>query len=107
MDSATIYHVDALIVGRGAAGLTAAAVAQSLGLDVMLVERTDKIGGTTSYSGGTIWIPNNTISMGRGVPDTKEFSRSYISQSLAQHGRKGRESSDARIDAFLDKGPDM
>ncbi len=99
--------VDALIVGSGAAGLTAAAVARSLGLDVILVEKTDKIGGTTSYSGGTIWIPNNTISVGRGVLDTKESSRDYISHSLAQHGRKGRESSDARIDAFLDKGPEM
>lgn len=107
MDSTTIYRVDALIVGSGAAGLTAAAVAQSLGLNVMLVERTDKIGGTTSYSGGTIWIPNNSISMRYKVRDTRTSSRTYMDHSLLQHGTKRPESSDARIDAFLDNGPDM
>lgn len=107
MNSTTIYRVDALVVGSGAAGLTAAAVAQSLGLDIGLIEGTNKIGGTTSYSGGTIWIPNNTISVRNGVHDTKESARNYMDESLMQHGPKGRESSNARIDAFLDKGPEM
>jgi succinate dehydrogenase/fumarate reductase flavoprotein subunit len=107
MATATHFDVDVLVAGTGVTGLTAAVVARSLGLNTLLVERTDKIGGTTSYSGGTVWIPNNMISTRSGVQDTGESARRYLDGVLERYGPRGPGSSDARVDAFLTKGPEM
>src|ERR1700676_5077255 len=50
---------DLLVVGSGAAGLSTAVTAASLGLDVIVVEKEPQIGGTTAWSGGWLWIPRN------------------------------------------------
>src|SRR6516165_11136863 len=54
-------EVDALVVGAGAAGMTAALVSSLEGLDVMLCEKSDRVGGTTATSAGTIWVPHRRI----------------------------------------------
>jgi len=46
-----------LVIGSGAAGLTAALVAATEGARTLLCEKTDLIGGTSARSGGTLWIP--------------------------------------------------
>jgi 3-oxosteroid 1-dehydrogenase len=51
-------EVDVLVVGSGAGGMTAALVAQSSGLESLLVEKTGFYGGSTAISGGGIWAPN-------------------------------------------------
>ena len=50
-------EVDALVVGAGAAGMTAALVGSLEGLDGLLCEKSDRVGGTTATSAGTIWVP--------------------------------------------------
>jgi 3-oxosteroid 1-dehydrogenase len=52
---------DVVVLGAGAAGMTAALVAAtaSKGLRVLLVERAAQVGGSTSRSAGTLWIPGN------------------------------------------------
>ena len=45
-------QVDLLVLGGGAAGMTAALTAAVLGLDVLLVEKTDVVGGTSARSAG-------------------------------------------------------
>ena len=50
---------DVIVLGTGAAGLTAALTAAELGADVGLFEKGATLGGTTVYSGGMIWIPLN------------------------------------------------
>ena len=47
-------EVDALVVGSGAGGMAAALTAREEGLDVLLVEKTDRIGGSTAISGGAL-----------------------------------------------------
>ncbi|KAK2021503.1 FAD binding domain-containing protein [Colletotrichum zoysiae] len=101
------YKVDVLVVGSGAAGLTAAFTATQLGLHTMLIEQTDKIGGTTAYSGGTIWIPENSVSKEAGVDDRYEDACQYLMESLTANGGAGPESSPERIKAFLKHGPVM
>jgi len=50
---------DVVVIGAGAGGMTAAAVAASEGLSVLLIEKTEFVGGTTAWSGGMVWIPAN------------------------------------------------
>ena len=59
-------EVDLLIAGAGPAGMTAALVASLEGLDVLLCEKSDQVGGTGSTSAGTLWIPGNSQSRAAG-----------------------------------------
>ena len=45
----------------GASGMSAALTAAVGGAEVLVLERTDRLGGTTTYSGGALWIPNNRL----------------------------------------------
>ena len=49
-------EVDLLVGGSGAAAMSAAIAAKNQGLTVLIVESTDKWGGTTSISGGGLWF---------------------------------------------------
>src|SRR5690554_6667602 len=46
---------DVIVVGSGVAALFGAAAAASRGLTTCLVEKTDRFGGTSAYSGGAVW----------------------------------------------------
>ena len=57
-----IYH-DLIVVGGGASGLTAAIIAKDFGIDVAIVEGTDRIGKKILATGnGRCNISNNRIS---------------------------------------------
>lgn len=45
---------DVVVIGSGGAGLTCALMAAKAGLDVLLVEKEDSLGGTLSWSGGGV-----------------------------------------------------
>jgi succinate dehydrogenase/fumarate reductase flavoprotein subunit len=57
-DLATDY--DVVVIGAGAGGMTAAAVAATRGLRAIVIEKTGVVGGTTAVSGGMVWAPNST-----------------------------------------------
>ena len=50
-------EVDILIVGSGAAALTAAIVAGKNHADALVIEKSEMYGGTSATSGGVVWIP--------------------------------------------------
>ena len=65
--------VDVLVAGSGGGGVTGAYTAAREGLEVLLVEATDKFGGTTAYSGGGgVWFPCNPVLQRAGTDDTIE-----------------------------------
>jgi succinate dehydrogenase/fumarate reductase flavoprotein subunit len=71
-------EVDLLIAGAGPAGMTAALVASLEGLDVLLCEKSDQVGGTGSTSAGTLWIPGNHQSRKAGFSDSAERAEEYL-----------------------------
>ncbi len=71
-------EVDLLIAGAGPAGMTAALVASLEGLDVLLCEKSSRVGGTGSTSAGTLWIPGNHQSRKAGFDDSAEQAEQYL-----------------------------
>lgn len=89
---------DVLIIGAGAAGLTAALAAHDSGAKVTVIEKGDKLGGTAAISGGIVWVPNNPSMQEAGIVDDREAALSYF-RSL-DHG----EMNDETLEAFVDEG---
>ncbi|KAF9130501.1 hypothetical protein BGW39_003000 [Mortierella sp. 14UC] len=92
---------DVVVVGSGAAGMTAALAAKKRGLSVVVIEKSQYFGGSTARSGGAIWIPNNSVILEAGVPDTPEQAATYLAHVVG---------SDVPLDrqqAFLEQGPKM
>jgi len=69
---------DVVVLGSGAAGLTAALSAAVAGARVGLFEKAALIGGTTALSGGTIWVPANQPARRAGVKDSREDGLRYL-----------------------------
>ena len=64
---------DVLVAGSGAAGLACAFTARDMGLNVIVVEKSDRIGGTTAWSGGEIWVPCNSQQAEAGIKDSSNL----------------------------------
>jgi 3-oxosteroid 1-dehydrogenase len=94
--------VDVVVMGSGAAGLTAATLAHDGGADVLLVEKAPLIGGTTGVSGGMPWIPQNAHVADVGVTDSRDEALAYI-RRLAL----GTEPDPALVETFVDTAPEM
>ncbi|WP_425297598.1 FAD-dependent oxidoreductase [Nocardia asiatica] len=58
VDSAVRWdeRCDVLVIGSGGGALTGAYAAARADLRVMVIEATDRFGGTTAYSGGGMWF---------------------------------------------------
>ncbi len=95
---------DLLIVGSGGASMCAALLARRLGRRALIVEKLAKIGGSTGYSGGVWWIPNNLVMKRAGVADSHERARQYFDSVVTYHGAASNE---ARREAYLRSGPEM
>ncbi len=92
-------ETDLLVVGAGAAGMTAALVGALEGLNTIICEKSGTVGGTTATSAGTVWIPGSRQSEAAGVPDSIAAAKTYLAAIL------GDEANDARLAAFLASGP--
>lgn len=95
-------EVDYLVAGTGAAGLSAAITAKLNGLNTLLVESEATWGGTTSISGGGLWVPNNPLEIKDGVQDTPQKAFEYMKATI---GDLGPWTSDARKWAFINAIP--
>lgn len=94
-------EADVVVLGSGGGGLTSAIVAHDRGAKVAILEKSSKVGGTTSVSGGIVWIPNNAHMAEVGIGDSREDAMAYVGR-LAD-GRVP----EALIARFVDAGPEM
>ncbi|MCG8315332.1 MAG: FAD-dependent oxidoreductase [Pseudomonadales bacterium] len=95
-------EVDVLVIGSGAGALTAALVAKLEGAkQVLVVEKSDRYGGTSSMSGGGIWIPNSHYARSEGVNDSADEAFQYMKSVI------GDEVSDERMRTYVEKAPEM
>jgi succinate dehydrogenase/fumarate reductase flavoprotein subunit len=90
---------DVLVIGSGAAGLSAAVTAAHQGLRVVLAEKHAVFGGTTAWSGGWAWVPGNPLARRAGIDDPPKAARAYLAAVL------GNRFDAARVDAFLTHAP--
>lgn len=95
------HRFDFVCVGSGAAGMAAAIRAHHLGLKPVILEASDKYGGSTAISGGVVWVPTNPQMGPKGISDSPEEARAYLKAITAGMV------SDARIDAYVVNGPRM
>ncbi|MBY0511564.1 MAG: FAD-dependent oxidoreductase, partial [Rhodospirillaceae bacterium] len=68
---------DVLVVGSGAGGMVGAYVAAREGHKVILVEASEKFGGTSAYSGGGMWFPCSAPLRRAGDDDRMEDALAY------------------------------
>lgn len=92
---------DVVVVGSGAAGLTAAFTAANEGARVGLFEKNERVGGTSAWSGGHVWIPNNPHMAEIGAQDDNEDGVRYL-MSLSRGLLDER-----LVRAFVEAGPRM
>jgi succinate dehydrogenase/fumarate reductase flavoprotein subunit len=72
-----------IVIGSGAAGLSAALSATSSGAAVTVLEAADLLGGTTAFSGGGVWVPANRWGAAEGITDTVDEGIRYL-RSIGQ-----------------------
>jgi succinate dehydrogenase/fumarate reductase flavoprotein subunit len=95
-------EADVVVLGSGGAAMTAAISAHDFGAkDVVILERSGMVGGTTAMSGGMLWIPGNHHQQEAGIEDSDEDIVAYL-DALAP----GQLDPDT-LGAVMERGPEM
>lgn len=92
---------DVIVVGAGAAGLSAALTASAAGMSVVVLEKTSHFGGTSSLSGGVMWIPDNHLMKDAGIDDSPEDALTYLRHNI------GNRVSEEKLQQFVAQAPKM
>lgn len=94
---------DVVVVGSGNGALTAALCLHDMGVrDVMVIEKSREVGGTSALSGGGIWVPGNHYAAAAGIEDSLDEARDY---ALAANGA---DDVPARlVETYIEQAPRM
>lgn len=95
---------DLVIVGSGGGSMCAALAAQATGLSTVILEKQSKVGGSTSLSGGVLWIPGHDHQAPAGVKDGIDEARRYL-DALITTASPG--ATPERREAFIRNAPAM
>ncbi|MFY7834987.1 MAG: FAD-dependent oxidoreductase [Novosphingobium sp.] len=95
-------EMDVVVLGSGGAAMTAAIAAHDFDAkEVVILEKSGMVGGTTAMSGGMLWIPKNHHQTEAGIDDSDEDIVAYL-DSLSP-GALDPET----LWAFMENGPEM
>jgi 3-oxosteroid 1-dehydrogenase len=97
------YLTDFLVVGTGG-GLAGAVAASTRGRQVLIIEKSDFVGGSTGVSGGVLWLPNNPLMQREGVEDSVDEALAHMDAVI---GDVGPASSPARRRTYVEKGIEL
>ena len=76
---------DFVVAGSGGGSMCAALLMRTLGKSVLILEKTQYVGGTTARSGGVMWIPNNPFMKRDGINDSYEKAITYLDHVVGDH----------------------
>jgi 3-oxosteroid 1-dehydrogenase len=98
MDNNVGENFDVVVVGSGAGGMLAAIRAHDLGLRALVLEKSDRYGGTSAVSGGAIWIPNNRSLQGLDSPSKAlEYLKACTENAVPE----------AKLRCYVDMAPQL
>lgn len=78
MGSSSDNDYDVIVLGSGAAGLTAALAAAQTGARVAIFEKAPVLGGSSAISGGVPWVPLNHHQDEAGIEDSRDEALTYL-----------------------------
>ena len=103
--------VDVLVVGSGNGALTAALCCSEMSADksgttatpddILVIEKSGLVGGTSATSGGGVWIPCNRYAKAAGAKDSLAEAKEYLANTIPNIVPK------AMVDCYLENGPKM
>ena len=95
-------EADVVVLGSGGAAMTAAISAFDHGAkDVVILEKTGMVGGTTAMSGGMLWVPGNHHQIEAGIEEDDEELVQYL-DAIAPD-----QLDPETLWAFMENGPEM
>jgi 3-oxosteroid 1-dehydrogenase len=95
---------DIIVIGSGAAALSAALTASVRGASVLILEKSHKVGGTSAMSGAGTWIPVNHHAKALGIADSAEEALTYLRAASADGWRA---SEDHLWASFIEHAPKL
>lgn len=105
MDDQWDHTYDVIVAGTGVAALSAAVTAADAGLSVLMLESTDRWGGSSAMSGGGLWLPNNPLMRRDGAGDSREDALAYLEATVGDAGpsttRKHKEAFVDGVEGFV------
>lgn len=97
---------DFVVVGSGGGSMCAALVLRKAGKSVLILEKTDLVGGSTAKAGGVMWIPDNRFMKAQGIEDSYEKATAYLDAVVGDHADAPGASRERR-QTYLRQAPEM
>jgi 3-oxosteroid 1-dehydrogenase len=97
---------DFVVVGSGGGSMCAGLFMRTAGKSVVILEKTELVGGTTAKAGGVMWIPNNRFMAQDQVEDSFERAMTYMDATAGQ-SLDAPGASPERRRAYVSQAPEM